>query len=109
MMHDGPWTTRLYISDAADPHYCIFIEARDLGNGGVDYEWLSEKLLFVRCWWGRIVSTDFVLDTGTARPIYIEDANYSKLVYGEMSGPAPPNHKRIESTEAKRSVESIRC
>jgi hypothetical protein len=81
MMHAGPWTTRLYISDTADPHRCIFVGARDLGNGGVDYEWLSEKLLFVRCWWGRIVSTDIVLDTDTARPIYIEDADYGKLVY----------------------------
>jgi len=91
MMHDGPWTTWLYVFNAADPQHCIFVEARDLGNGGVDYEWLSDKLLFVRCWWGRVVSTDFVLDTDTARPIYIQDVNYFKLVYGETSESTPPN------------------
>ena len=82
-MRDGPWTTRLYIFDATDSHQCVAIEARDHASYGVSYEWLNDKLLFVRCWWGRIVSTDFVLDTETAHPLYIEDANYFRLVYDQ--------------------------
>lgn len=80
-MRDGPWTTRLYIFDSTDRQHCVVIEARDHNNGGVYYQWLNERALFVRCWWGRIVSTDLVLDTETAHPIYIEDANYFRLVY----------------------------
>ena len=79
-MHDGPWITRLYIFTEADNHRCVKVEARDLANGGVDYEWLNDRALFVRCWWGRIVSTDFVLDTETARPVYIQDADYLRLI-----------------------------
>src|ERR1035437_3242374 len=79
-MHDAPWTTRLYIFTGTDRDHCVEIEARDHANGGVDYEWLNDRALFVRCWWGRIVSTDFVLDTETVRPVYIQDANYLRLI-----------------------------
>ena len=78
-MHDGPWTTRLYIFTQADSHQCVEVEARDHASYGVDYHWLSDRALFVRCWWGRIVSTDFVLDTETSRPVYIQDADYLRL------------------------------
>lgn len=78
-MREGPWTTRLYLFSEADAYKCIEVEARNHANGGVEYHWLSDRLLFVRCWWGRIVSTDFVLDAETARPVYIQDANYLRL------------------------------
>ena len=78
-MRDGPWTTRLYIFAENDRDHCVEIEARDHANYGVSYEWLNDRLLFVRCWWGRIVSTDFVLDTETARIICIQDSDYSKI------------------------------
>jgi hypothetical protein len=79
-LHHGPWTTRLYIFTGTDSHRCIEVEARDHANGGVQYEWLSDKALFVRCWWGRIVSTDFVLDTESGNPVYIQDADYFRLI-----------------------------
>lgn len=79
-MHDGPWTTRLYIFSGEDSRRCIEVEARDHANGGVTFEWLNDRALFVRCWWRRIVSTDFVLDTETSRLIYIQDANYLRLI-----------------------------
>jgi hypothetical protein len=75
-MHDGPWTTRLYIFARNDSRRCIEVEARDHANGGVNFEWLNDRALFIRCWRGRIVSTDFVLDTDTSRLVYIQDAHY---------------------------------
>ena len=78
-MRPGPWTRRLYIFDATDRRHCIEVEARDHASYGVTYEWLNDRALFVRCWWGRIVSTDFVLDTKTVRPVYIQDADYSRV------------------------------
>jgi hypothetical protein len=77
--HEGPWTTRLYIFTGTNTDHCISVEARDHASGGVEFSWLSDKALFIRCWWGRIASTDFVLDTETTRPVYIEDADYLKL------------------------------
>ena len=85
-MHDGPWTTRLYVFSEADAFECIEVEARDHANGGVEYQWLSDRVLFIRCWWGRVVSTDLVLDTATGRPVYIQDANYSRLTEAPPEG-----------------------
>ena len=79
-MHEAPWTTRLYIFDETDRHRCVEVEARDHASYGVHYQWLSDRVVFVRCWWGRIASTDFVLDAETGRPAYIQDANYLKMI-----------------------------
>lgn len=79
-MRDGPWITRLYIFAGEASRRCIEVEARDHANGGVTFEWLNDRALFVRCWWGRIVSTDFVLDAETSRLVYIQDANYLRRI-----------------------------
>jgi hypothetical protein len=46
----------------------------DESNGGVKVEWLNEKLLFGQVWWGRIYSTDFILDVEQGKFIYREMA-----------------------------------
>jgi len=79
-MRDGPWTTRIYIFGETGRNRCVEIEMRDHASYGVDYEWLNDRALFVRCWWGRIVSTDLVLDAETAHPVYIQDADYLRLI-----------------------------
>lgn len=80
-MRPGPWTTRLYIFEATDARHCVRVELFDHASYDVRRSWLNDKLLFVRVYWGRIVSTDFVLDTETMKLAYAEDANYFKLVY----------------------------
>ena len=79
-MRPGPWTTRLYIFDTADARHCVRVELTDHAGYDVRRTWLNDKMLFVRVCWGRIVSTDFVLDTETARPVYIQDADYGRLI-----------------------------
>jgi hypothetical protein len=76
-MRSGPWTTRIYIFDATGTRQSIRIELRDHASYDIEHSWLNEKMLFVRVCWGRIVSTDFVLDTEAMRFAYIEDAVYS--------------------------------
>ncbi len=51
---NGPWITVVYIdfSDGSDPLKLSFI---DHASGGVQVEWLNEKLLFGRVWWGRTI------------------------------------------------------
>lgn len=77
----GPWTTRLYVFEATDARHCVRVELFDHASYDVRRSWLNDKMLFVRVWWGRMVSTDFVLDTETLRLTYAEDANHFKLVY----------------------------
>jgi hypothetical protein len=78
-MKNGPWITVVYIgfSDGSEPLKLSFI---DHANGGVQVEWLSEKLLFGRVWWGRIYSTDFILDVQKRQFIYEEMANYGETI-----------------------------
>lgn len=83
-MRPGPWQTRLYIFEEwnADRR-CIRVELSDHASYGVAHSWLNEKALFVSASWGRIVSTDFVLDTEGMKFPYIEDANYFRLIYSQ--------------------------
>ena len=85
-MRPGPWTTRLYIFDAADARHCVRVELTDHASYDVQRTWLNDKMLFVRVSWARIVCTDFVLDTETTRFAYAEDANYFRLVYSQEEG-----------------------
>lgn len=72
-MRNAPWNTRLYIFDNSDRNHCVLIELMDHGNGGVRYNWLNDKMLFVRVWFGRIAWTDFILNSESLRFSYIED------------------------------------
>ena len=45
----------------------------------VEAQWINEELLFVRAWWGRIVSTDLIFEVGSGRFLYAKEANYGLL------------------------------
>jgi hypothetical protein len=78
-MHNGPWNTRLYIFDSSDTNQCVRVDLIDHASYDVQHNWLNEKLLFVSVPWGRIVWTDFVLNTETMRFAYIEDGMYVEM------------------------------
>lgn len=79
-MQEGPWTTKLAVVGNRARPLGLTIEIRDHGNNSVDTQWLNEKLLFLRVWWGRIVSTDLVLNVETGDPVYAEEASYQSLI-----------------------------
>ncbi|MDR7269529.1 hypothetical protein J2X20_002158 [Pelomonas saccharophila] len=45
----------------------------------VEARWINEELIFMRAWWGRIVSTDLIMDIGSGRFLYAKEANYGLL------------------------------
>lgn len=45
----------------------------------VEAQWLNEELLFVRAWWGRIISTDLIFEVSSGRFLYVKEANYGLL------------------------------
>jgi hypothetical protein len=76
----GPWNTTLYIgsrSEGKKPFLKVTITEHGNTFGA---EWINEKLLFIRVWWGRIVSSDLLLNVEQGSLLYAEDANYSQLV-----------------------------
>ncbi len=79
-MRPGPWTTVLFVEgNKANPGY-LKLEFRNHASYGVDAKWLNEKLLFLQVWWGRVGSTDLILDVETSQVLYCESASYLKLI-----------------------------
>ncbi len=74
----GPWNTELYIFGNKEKPFKTKIVFRETGNYGVREEWINEKLLFIEVFWGRIGSTQLILNAEKSEFIYIEDANYAK-------------------------------
>ncbi|MGR8932608.1 MAG: hypothetical protein ACU836_18455, partial [Gammaproteobacteria bacterium] len=54
--------------------------------GFSDIRWVSEKLIFIRAWWGRIAATDFIFDVEKEKIVYSEgvtDATQARQQYLE--------------------------
>jgi hypothetical protein len=79
-MKKGPWSTKARIVGNKAHPLNLAIEFRDHANQAVYADWLNEKLLFLRVWRGRLVSTDLILNVDTGEPIYVEEASYHNLV-----------------------------
>jgi hypothetical protein len=75
-----PWTTEFIIGGNALKGGPFKVQFADHGSGGVSARWLNEKLLFIQVWWGRIGSTDMILDVSNRTFIYREMANYIELI-----------------------------
>jgi len=86
---EGPWTTTLYVFGNRVNAGILRIQFHDHGNGGVHEKWVNEKLLAADVWWGRILSTDLVLNVETGKWIYAEEADYSVTIQ-------PCEDKRVE-------------
>jgi hypothetical protein len=71
----GPWDTTLIIGNGAAGTPILKATFRDHGNT-FSANWLNEKLVYIQVWWGRIVSSDMILDVEKQAFIYNEVANY---------------------------------
>jgi hypothetical protein len=79
-MKNGPWNSYIYVFGNQAKPLRLKITFRDHGNGGVRVNWLNEKLLFIQVWWGRIVSTDLILDIDSSKWLYSQNANYGNII-----------------------------
>ncbi|MCA1561258.1 MAG: hypothetical protein LC804_13690 [Acidobacteria bacterium] len=77
---NGPWTTTVYIRGNEARPIDLAIRFSNHASYGVLASWLSEKLLFLQVWRGRIVSTDLILDVDAKQFVYREAANYGILI-----------------------------
>ena len=75
----GPWTTTVFIGGVGLDGRWLKLSLRDHENGGVQVQWLNEKLLFIEVWWGRFISTDMILDINSRKFLYEEDAEYGDM------------------------------
>ncbi len=78
--HPGPWNTTVAVFGNPGGGELLRVEARDHGGGGVRTTWLNEKLLFVQIWWGRIASSDLVIDVERGALLSAEDADLASFL-----------------------------
>ena len=75
----GPWDTTIMVGNAAGSKV-LQLTFQNHASGSVSIRWLNEKLLFGRVWWGRIYSTDFILDVEREQFIYKQMAHYGEVI-----------------------------
>ena len=75
----APWNTTVTIGTTAGLK-ALQLAFQDHASGGASVLWLNEKLLFGRVWWGRIYSTDFILDVEKEQFIYRQMAHYGEMI-----------------------------
>lgn len=76
----GPWTTTVFIGGTGLHGRLLKLSLIDHESGGVQVQWLNEKLLFVEVWWGRMVSVDLIVDINSRAFLYKEMAQYSDII-----------------------------
>ena len=75
----GPWNTAVTIGTIGSSKV-LQLAFRDHASGGASVQWLNEKLIFGRVWWGRIYSTDFILDVEKEQFMYKQMAHYGEMI-----------------------------
>jgi len=75
----GPWDTTIMVGNSAGSKV-LQLTFQNHASGSVSIRWLNEKLLFGRVWWGRIYSTDFILDVEREQFIYKQMAHYGEMI-----------------------------
>lgn len=72
----------------AEKDYVVDIDFVELSGLG-EVRWLSEKLLFMRAWWGRLVATDLIYDVERERFIHAEALTDGSLAFQQYRESCP--------------------
>jgi hypothetical protein len=75
----GPRSTTLYIGNRAGGVGALQATFTD-DDKDFAVSWINDKLLFIQVWWGRIASSDLILDVDKGIFLYDEFAHYGVLV-----------------------------
>ena len=79
-MKSGPWNTTLIIGDRTTRK--PFLKAEFLDHGDTfDAKWLNENLIWIQVWWGRVASSDLILDVSKKQFIYNQLAQYGEVTF----------------------------
>lgn len=76
---DGPWNTAIYVY--AEQDRLTRIDLLDHANFHPAIEWVNEKFLFIRVWWGRQVGTDIIFDVESDRPLSMEMVHDGRILF----------------------------
>ena len=79
-MKPGPYKLQVDIYNERD--YLVRLDVLDIyGNFKSHAEWINEKLLYARLWWGRVLGVDFIFDVEKEQIIYKENINDGNIPF----------------------------
>ena len=70
-----------------------FPEAR----GVVTPNWINEKLLFVRVWWGRVAGTDYLVDVEQEAVVLVDPFRYGAIAFQQFRQCGQPEWQGTEA------------
>lgn len=74
-----PWSTTVVTATPVGSKV-LQLAFQNHASGGTSVQWLNEKLLFGRVWWGRIYSTDFIVDVKKEQFLYEQMAECGEMI-----------------------------
>jgi hypothetical protein len=84
-----PWNTR-FVIEAERPE-AVVLELRNHGNGAAYANWMNEKLVLVRVWWGRVIGADIIVDAESGEIVWKESVRAGDVAFEQSRGrPCPP-------------------
>jgi hypothetical protein len=84
-MTPSPWSTQIFVHN--ERAYLLRIELRDHGNGEVKINWINEKLLHMRVWWGRILGSDLIFDVESEKMVLREMLHDGVIPFQQFQQP----------------------
>lgn len=72
----------------AEKEHLVQIQFSEL-FGLSDINWINEKLLFLRPWWGRIVATDMIYDVEKDKIVYAETVTDGYIAHQQFLESCP--------------------
>ena len=74
-----PWNTRLVIE--AERPEAVVLELKNHGNAVAYANWINEKLVLVRVWWGRVIGADLIVDAETGEIVWKETVRSGDVAF----------------------------
>lgn len=79
-----PWNTRIVV-DTERPE-AVVVELKNHGNATAYAVWVTEKLMLVRVWWGRVLGADLLVDVEKAEIVWKETTRGGDTPFEQSRG-----------------------
>lgn len=84
----APWSTTINVENEKSELLAISIENHN--NWGVQAKWINSKLLYISCWWGKILGSYFIIDVEQEKIIAREMIHDGTIAYQQYKQATQP-------------------
>ncbi len=63
--------------------YLLCIKLLELNHYQITTNWVNEKIIYIRAWWGRVLGVNLIFDVESEKIIYKENVNDGGIPYSQ--------------------------